>query len=406
MPLVFSPVPKIEVADRPKEQRVRVSDRPVVCYSAVERYIQRANVPLRRECVPTLVGGAVEPGCLVMSEGWNGQALLEPISIELPCGESLEDKPPLIVLDALRLFGQPRSPDTPPDPDETRKPPDWAEVRGGALDGLAKSKDLRLLAYLAAATLRTDGLPNFFDTLTVASRWLDSYWGQVYPLIDEDAIARRNALNCLADPMAVIERLRRVALVDSQKHGKLSLRDIEMATGQIPGGASDTTAEQARIVAVFADLPNGQLAELQQRLVDAMAALDSITEKMRAEGGSEVVPSFEPLSVQLLKINRLFAAHLIPPAAATAAVGPGAAPGEASPPARSAVAGIASRQDAIRALDAVAEFFRRNEPSSPIPMFLERAKRLVAKDFLEVLADIAPEALAGARAAGGIRENE
>jgi type VI secretion system protein ImpA len=55
-------------------------------------------------------------------------------------------------------------------------------------------------------------------------------------------------------------------------------------------------------------------------------------------------------------------------------------------------------------LDAAAEFFRRNEPSSPIPLFLERAKRLVSKDFLEVLADVAPDALPQARSAGGLRD--
>jgi len=52
----------------------------------------------------------------------------------------------------------------------------------------------------------------------------------------------------------------------------------------------------------------------------------------------------------------------------------------------------------------VALFFKRTEPSSPIPMFLERAKRLVSKDFLEVLADIAPDAVAQARAAGGLKD--
>jgi type VI secretion system protein ImpA len=67
---------------------------------------------------------------------------------------------------------------------------------------------------------------------------------------------------------------------------------------------------------------------------------------------------------------------------------------------------VKSRQDAIRALDAVAAFFKRTEPSSPIPMFLERAKRLVSKDFLEVLADIAPDAVAQARAAGGLKSQE
>jgi len=67
---------------------------------------------------------------------------------------------------------------------------------------------------------------------------------------------------------------------------------------------------------------------------------------------------------------------------------------------------VKSRQDAIRALDAVSAFFRQTEPSSPVPLFLERAKRLVSKDFLEVLADIAPEALAQARAAGGLKDSE
>jgi type VI secretion system protein ImpA len=71
-----------------------------------------------------------------------------------------------------------------------------------------------------------------------------------------------------------------------------------------------------------------------------------------------------------------------------------------------AVGAIRSRDDAVRALEAVARFFRETEPSSPVPLFLDRAKRLVSKDFLEVLADVAPDALAHARAAGGLRSAE
>jgi len=81
----------------------------------------------------------------------------------------------------------------------------------------------------------------------------------------------------------------------------------------------------------------------------------------------------------------------------------GGAPGADQPVGRG---GIRSRDDAIRALDAVASFFRTSEPSSPVPMFIERAKRLVAKDFLSVLKDIAPDALAQAKAVGGVRDNE
>ena len=72
-----------------------------------------------------------------------------------------------------------------------------------------------------------------------------------------------------------------------------------------------------------------------------------------------------------------------------------------------AISGVVrSRQDAIRALDAVSTYFRQHEPSSPIPMLLDRAKRLVSKSFLEVLADIAPEALGQARSAGGLKDGE
>jgi type VI secretion system protein ImpA len=59
----------------------------------------------------------------------------------------------------------------------------------------------------------------------------------------------------------------------------------------------------------------------------------------------------------------------------------------------------------VKALDLVQEYFRSNEPSSPVPMFIDRVKRLIAaKDFLEVLADIAPDAVSVARAAGGVKE--
>ena len=64
---------------------------------------------------------------------------------------------------------------------------------------------------------------------------------------------------------------------------------------------------------------------------------------------------------------------------------------------------IKSRQEAIRAIDAAVLFFRRYEPSSPVPLLLERARRLVSKSFMEVLEDIAPEGVPQAKLVGGVR---
>ena len=341
-----------------------------------------------------------------MSVRWEGQSLLQPISVDQPCGENLEDTVLLSSFDALRLFGQSRSPEAPAEPQETRKTIEWAELRTNALDALGKSKDLRVLAYLGTALLRTDGIPSFYETLKVASHWVDTFWPQVYPLIDEDAIARRNALNCLADPMAVVERFRRVPIVESRQHGKYSLRDIDLATGQMQPGKDEVKPDEAPVNAALSEMPLEELTALQQATADAMAALNSIDAKLRTEGGPEVAPTFDSLSTQLVKLNRLLRAQVALRQGTTDGDAVAEGSGAVGQGAIVAVGAIRSREDAIRVLDAVSQFFRRNEPSSPIPLIVERAKRLVSKDFLEVLADIAPEALGSARSAGGLRDGQ
>ncbi len=146
--------------------------------------------------------------------------------------------------------------------------------------------------------------------------------------------------------------------------------------------------------------PLEQLTGLQQSVSEALAAVKSIDTKMREEAGIEAGPELDPLSAHLVKIDRVLRAQL-----AMRPDGSGESGEVAEGGAVVGVGAIRSRQDAIRALDAVASFFRQNEPSSPIPLIVERAKRLVSKDFLEVLADIAPEAVGQAKNAGGLRDS-
>ncbi|MGH9140816.1 MAG: type VI secretion system protein TssA [Vicinamibacterales bacterium] len=346
-----------------------------------------------------------------MSAQWESAQLLQPITEDHPCGESLEDTELLASFDGFRLFGQSRPLDAPAEPNEKRVPkppesPEWVDIRDKALAALAKSKDLRLLAYLGTALLRTDGLPAFSETLRVASVWLESYWSQTFPLVDEDAVLRRNALNCFADPMAVIDAIRRVPLVRSRQHGTFNVRDIDLATHQLTPTDGDTPADEHQIQAAFASMALADLSQLLESVVSAVAALNKIDGLMRDAAGSEAMPGFEPVTAQLTRAVHVLRAQVAahPDSAGTAAAGDGA--GESTEGGGGVPGAVKSRQDAIRALDAVAAFFKRTEPSSPIPMFLERAKRLVSKDFLEVLADIAPDAVAQARVAGGLKSDQ
>ena len=329
-----------------------------------------------------------------MSAQLESQELLQPLTADQPCGENLEDTPLLASFDAFRLFGQP----TPIDP-----PPEWDLIRARATEALSKSKDLRLLAHLGAARLRTDGLVAFSRTLCVAADWLETYWAASYPLVDEDAILRRNALNCFADPMAVIDGLRRLPLVVSRQHGAFSIRDMDIASGQMQPVDDEARPDERRIDAAFAEMPLEQLQELQQSVGEAIEAVRRIEATMSAEGGPEAVPGFDPLAVQLVKIDRVLRARVAARTGGAVGLDDAAAIGGNGQPV--AVGAITSRQDAIRALEAVAEFFRHNEPSSPIPLLIDRAKRLVSKSFLEVLADVAPDALAQARSVGGLSQD-
>lgn len=352
-----------------------------------------------------------------MSARWNSANLLEPITPEEPCGKSLEDTDALNLLDSFQIFGQSTldpekvAPGEKPAParKEARKsdrPPNWQEVQDLSVEMLGWSKDLRILAHLAAAVLRTEGPQPFFQLLTVANEWVKAYWGQVYPLIEDDAIFRRNALNCLTDRPAVIDGIRRAPLVSSRQHGRISFRDLEVASGAAQPLEDQVHPGEAQIAAAFAEMPIDDLRALRTGVSDAEGALRAIDEKVRSEAGIEAAPEFEALLTVLKQLGAALQVRLASHPAASPDDAGAAGEGEAAAAAGGAIAvgAIKTRQDAIRALDAAAEFFRRNEPSSPVPMLVDRAKRLVAKDFLEVLADVAPDALAQAKAAGGIRE--
>jgi type VI secretion system protein ImpA len=326
------------------------------------------------------------------------EKLCLPLSDEAPCGEDLEDTQLLASFDGYRLFGQ-----MSPLPAETN----WREIRDQSLEALAQSKDLRLLAHFGAAQLRLSGLIGFAEVLMVAGRWFAEFPQALFPRVDEDAILRKNALNAFADRMAILDALRRQPIVSNPQLGAFSLRHFDIAAGRLAATeADDAPPTEAQLTGVLAAAPPEQIGPLESSLGAAIAVLQQIGDSMRAAHGYESGPDFEPLSELLRQIHKILADELALRSASAAPAG-GEAVGE--PSGVGAVIGVGSiksRDDAIRALDAVATFFRKNEPSSPVPMFVERAKRLVAKDFLEVLMDIAPDGLDQARRVGGIRDEE
>ncbi len=324
------------------------------------------------------------------------EALASPIAGENPCGASLEDTQLLASFDAYRLFGQSlQLPET-----------DWRALKAASLEALAQSKDLRLLSHLAAASLRIDGWNGFLGSLKVAAGWMKQYWSTVYPLVDDDAILRKNALSCLSDRFAIIDGVRRTPIIENKQLGRFTLRDVELATGkQAPTEADTTVPTESELTAALMASPLEELQKLEGSFATALGDLQAIDAAMRDFGGAAASPDFNPLMDILGTLRKLLRDQLESRGGAAEEAG-GQAGGEGEGGATGkAVGGIKSRQDAIRAIDVVAAYFRQNEPSSPVPLFLDRAKNLIGKNFIDILQDVVPDGVATAKQAGGIKDS-
>jgi type VI secretion system protein ImpA len=191
--------------------------------------------------------------------------------------------------------------------------------------------------------------------------------------------------------------------VSNRQLGSFSLRHVEIAAGrQAPGEEeAGSTPTEALINGAFSAAPQDDLSQLVTSIDAGLSALKSIEMAMVSKQGVQAAPDTNPLSEVMGRMRDIVAKHVRAPAVAAGEDGAAEGAAPAGVPGQ-----VRSRDDAIRSLDAVAEYFRRSEPSSPVPMFVDRAKRLIARDFLEVLAELAPDSLAEVKKVGGIRDAE
>ena len=68
--------------------------------------------------------------------------------------------------------------------------------------------------------------------------------------------------------------------------------------------------------------------------------------------------------------------------------------------------GIQTRQDVIAEIDEICKYFEHYEPSSPVPFLLQRAKKLLSMNFMEILQDLTPDAVSQAEKICGAQKQD
>lgn len=335
--------------------------------------------------------------------------MLPDLAPDHPAGENLEFDPAFAELERLAAGKPEQQYGTTIVPAEE---PEWRNVIAAATALMERTYDLRVMTHLATARLHDQGMAAYADTLAVVQEAVQARWDAVHPQLDPeddlDPTLRANALLGLAAPLRVLRFLRDMPLARSPRAGTVCWRDVAVAAGTMepPAGAARLT--DATIAGAFRDTDPAAHDRLRAAVAQASACAAAISTAFDAVAGHGTGPDFTDLLRLLRDIGQVLAAHA--PAATqspgTAAPAqddaPGTAPARAAPITSIAALGPpATRAEAMRLLDLVIEFYEANEPSSPLPLLIARARRLADMGFMDILRDMAPEGVAQAERIAG-----
>ena len=328
-------------------------------------------------------------------------ALLAPVGGDKPAGESLRYAGAYDAIQEARRADDPNLPQG--DWKREIKTADWRQVIALSRDALSsKTKDLQIAAWMAEALVRQNGFAGARDALRLLSGLQERFWDGLFPEIEDgDLEYRAGALEWLNDklPVAVREipltrptatgesyslvRWRESRAVDDLGRKNQQALEAAVAEGKITGEAWDKAValggrafyeslfedlsqacEEYRKLAALVDEKFGSqapsLSAVGAALDDCRGLIEGIVAKKR-----ELEPDPAPANPAAVE----------QPEPGAAADGNGAAPAVAT--ARSVGFSLepVDRADALKRLEAIAAYFHRTEPHSPVAYLIQRAVR-------------------------------
>jgi type VI secretion system protein ImpA len=317
----------------------------------------------------------------------NFDALLAPISDALPSGPDLSFSAEFDAVQELR-----RADDPTLDQGEwvtSLKTADWPGVVLQCDQLLCqRSKDLRVAAWLTDASARLNGYGALADGLTLYRMLCENFWADLHPQMDDgtDTEQRAGALRWL---LAQVEVLAPTLSVLQHGTRTYSLRDIESAQllARNPERSSERKDDAASgtervtpddIASAKRGTPRDFFAlnlSDAKRAQSALAELQLVVDPLLGDDGPAFTGARRALDDAVHAVERL--AREADPLGA-AGVGGTATDGALAPGADGVGSGafsgsLRTRAEALQQLRAVAEFFRRTEPHSPVAYLADRA---------------------------------
>ncbi len=351
---------------------------------------------------------------VALPDGFDLEALLAPIPGDAPQGvdirEDFSAQSPYNRIRDARSEARDAEKLLDAGSDDARDPtPLWRSVRELGLKTLAETaKDLEVAAWVTEAYVRSHGLAGLTAGAKLIAGLAEQYWDGVFPLPDDYGVETRvgpvTGLNgregngSLIQPLHMLPLFMRgngtqVAVYQYDSSAQLGTLDAERRQARIAAGAvafDDLEKEARGQSRAFA-----KLREDAREALDAWQAMAGILDAKASEDPPSTSTVRDMIAHVVEIANRYAPPDAASPAADAQADGSGEAAGGAPGVAVGMIGGVAvpagavaNREDALRALENLATFFRRTEPVSPLAYTLEEAVRRSRMTWPDLLEEI------------------
>ena len=324
----------------------------------------------------------------------NGSALpsavehwLLPLGDGQSCGPDLEYDPESLELAAAT--GKPGSQFSP------GEPPDWGRIRDLAESMFTRTRDLRVALWWGRAKLNLDGFAALPTVLSLLHGLLDRFWDELHPVPDADdphALARLSVIGGLDKLNSLLGDIRNSKLSDDLRLDGLRVRDVEVALSKLSPRPDEAPRTPGQIAGMLADSPDAAAA-LHAQADAVLTSLDQVQTLMSQRFKPDLSVDLATLRGMLASVKSVLPAVAVDAAdVETSGTQDQRAPGP-SRPASGGVQSVETRQDAIRAIELVCAYLERSEPTNPAQLLLRRAARVIDKNFLQLVHELAPDSV-------------
>lgn len=332
------------------------------------------------------------------------ERLLNPISDDSPCGESLRWDPAWDELSQLRKTRK-----DPLDPSADTEA-DWRQVISLASELLAsRTKDLLIAGWLTEALVRERGFAGFRDGLRLIHQLVERYWDGLFPLIEDGDLSLRGApftwLTAQDGGARMPAALREVGLARSAngvvynwnfwhsrsaapKGNDEELEDFErrVAEANAKKEEFDDAVEATSLEALRARYT--ELDESLQEISDLSTLIDERLGDQAPSWGDlkKTISDIQVFLRDVLKRRGGWEISESNDSGEIEAAAGGHSTGEGG--IRIAGGALRSRADAVARLEDVARFFQAMDPHSPVAFLVRRAIRWANMSFEDLLAEL------------------